>query len=271
VAIVFVPSLFGANLLPVPQSGTADMVSYIQTLQNINQANPVLIVVDYQPAQVGEMESIFTPVLNDLMIFGKPIAFVSTSSTGPVMVSRMMARMSAEDFRHTYRLDEQWVDLGYLPGDAAGIRAFTNAPQQTLRFSGMGTSFWQSPVLANVKDLNDFSAIIIVTDNPDTGRIWIEQTSPIFRAGPILMVISAQSEPMLVPYYDSGQIQGLLTGLNDGLTYEAERKALGPAHLYWDSYGLGLIAIQTLILIGAAWSLIIAILARRKKQEEAEE
>jgi hypothetical protein len=270
-AVVFIPSLFGTNLLPVPQSGTADMVSYIQILRNLNQSNPVLIVVDYQPSQAGEMEAIFTPVLNDLMIFGKPIAFVSTSSTGPVMVSRMMDRMSAEDFRHTYRINEQWVDLGYLPGDAAGIRSFANAPQQTLRFSGIGTSFWEAPVLANVRSLNDFSAILVVTDNPDTGRIWIEQTSPIVRESPILMVISAQAEPMLAPYYDSGQVQGLLTGINDGLTYEAERKVLGPAHLYWDAFGLGLIAIQTLILIGAFWSLVMGIRARRKKQEEAEE
>ena len=37
---------------------------------------------------------------------------------------------------------------------------------------------------------------------------------------PMLMVISAQAEPMIRPYYDSGQLQGLVTGLAGGKAYE---------------------------------------------------
>jgi hypothetical protein len=268
---VFAPSLLGTNLLSVPQGGSRELISFIETLRGLDEQVPALVVVDYQPAMAGEMETVFTPVLNDLMIFGKPVAFVSTSPAGPVMVSRMVEKMRADPFRHTYRLGEQFVDLGYLPGDAAGIRSFAGSPREALRLSGIGVSFWDFPVLSGVQTLDDFSALIVVTDNPDTGRIWVEQAGPLLQGKPLLMVISAQAEPMLIPYYDSGQVRGLLTGLSGGLNYEAEREYSGQAHTYWDAYGFGLMAIQSLILIGGVWSLAAGIYARRKEPEEAEE
>ncbi|MFO7583996.1 MAG: hypothetical protein R6W69_04625 [Anaerolineales bacterium] len=268
---VFAPSLLGTNLLSVPQGGSRELISFIETLRGLDEQVPALVVVDYQPAMAGEMETVFTPVLNDLMIFGKPVAFVSTSPTGPVMVSRMVEKMRSDPFRHTYRLGEQFVDLGYLPGDAVGIRSFAVSPREALSLSGIGVSFWDLPVLSDVQALSDFSALIVVTDNPDTGRIWVEQAGPLLQDKPLLMVISAQAEPMLIPYYDSGQVRGLLTGLSGGLNYEAEREYSGQAHTYWDAYGFGLMAIQSLILIGGLWSLATGIYARRKEREEAEE
>jgi hypothetical protein len=109
-----------------------------------------------------------------------------------------------------------------------------------------------------------------VTDNPDNGRIWVEQAGVTLKDRPMLMVISAQAEPMLIPYYDSGQVRGLLTGLSGGAVYEASREQPGLAHVYWDSYGFGLIAAQLLILTGGAWSLVVGIRTRRQKQEQEE-
>ena len=266
---VFVPSLLGTQIIPIPTQATSDLGDFIDTIYSLDSGSPVLIVMDYQPALAGEMETALSPVLNDLMIFGKPISFVSTLPTGPLMVSRMMDRMQAEPFRHTYRDGEQFVDLGFLPGDAAGIRTFANYPRETVGTSGFGVSVWDTPVLSGMQLLNDFSAVIVVTDNPDTGRIWVEQAGPVLQGQPMLMVISAQAEPMLIPYYDSGQVRGLLTGLGGGAVYESIRQQPGNAHLYWDSYGFGLIAMQLLILAGGVWSLVMGIISRRKEQEEA--
>jgi hypothetical protein len=268
---VFLPSLWGANLVPTPESRSRELISFIETVWALDENSPALVVMDYQPALAGEMETVLTPVLNDLMIFGKPVAFVSTSPAGPLMVSRMLERMQSEPFRHTYRPGEHVVDLGYLPGDAAGIRSFASYPRETLRYSNFGVSFWDAPILSNVYSLNDFSALIVVTDNPDIGRIWVEQAGPVLRDRPLLMVISAQAEPMLIPYYDSGQVSGLLTGFSGGVSYEVQREYLGQARSYWDSYSFGLIAMQSLILVGGVWSLVVGIRARRKKQEEPEE
>jgi hypothetical protein len=268
---VFVPSLFGTQFLSIPTEPTNDLNDFISTIYGLDAQSPVLIVMDYQPALAGEMETALTPVLNDLMILGQPVSFISTLPTGPMMVARMMDIMRAEPFKHTYRAGDQFVDLGYLPGDAAGIRSFVSNPRQTVGLRGIGLNDWDSPVLSDVRQLSDFSAILVVTDNPDIGRIWVEQAGSVLEGQPLLMVISAQAEPMLIPYYDSGQVRGLLTGIGGGAVYETSRQQPGRARQYWDAYGFGLLAMQLLIFVGGTWSLVTGIIARRKERAEKKE
>ncbi len=269
---VFIPSLLGTQQLAIPNESTSDLRDFRQTIFELNADAPVLLVIDYQPALAGEMEAALSPVLDDLMLKGARLTFISTSPTGSLMIARMMEWMLPI---HSYQQGEQYIDLGYLPGDAAGIQVFANNPEQTKRHDGMDGYFWNSPPLAQIQQLSDFAALVIVTDNPDVGRIWIEQASPRLAGKPILAVISAQAEPMLRPYYDSGQITGIVTGLSGGAIYEQNQteqsqNRLKLARTYWDTYGLSLVAIELLIIGGSSWSLVKGIIARRKEKKVEE-
>jgi len=46
------------------------------------------------------------------------------------------------------------------------------------------------------------------------------------------MVISAQAEPMIRPYFDSGQIKGLVSGLSDAKIYEQSNQSIDPTHQF---------------------------------------
>ena len=57
----------------------------------------------------------------------------------------------------------------------------------------------EKPVLKDVAvnseiKLSNFAALIVATDNPDTGRLWIEQAQPALGSKPMLMVVSSQAE-----------------------------------------------------------------------------
>lgn len=266
---ILLPSILGTQLLPISTKATSNLNNFISTIYGLDSDAPVLIVMDYQPAMAGEMEAALSPVLNDLMIRGKHMGFVSTLPTGSFMASRIMAQMQSR-YGHVYQSGSQYVDLGYLPGDAAGIRAFATQPRGVAGVSGFDVNLWDLPLLSGINHLDDFSALIVVTDNPDNGRIWVEQAGAVLNDKPMLMVISAQAEPMLIPYYDSGQVSGILTGLSGGAIYESIREQPGLARTYWDSYGFGLVAAQVLIMVGSLWSLVMGIRARRQKQEQEE-
>jgi hypothetical protein len=111
---------------------------------------------------------------------------------------------------------------------------------------------------------------MIVTDDADTGRIWIEQAKPALGSKPMLMVVSAQAEPMLRPYFLSNQLSGLASGLEDGMLYESVLGKPGQARTYWDSFGVAMLAAEILILIGGVWSLVSGLLARRAVMEQDE-
>jgi hypothetical protein len=168
----------------------------------------------------------------------------------------------------------QYIDLGYLAGGAAGIQVFANDPQRTLGSTVLAqqdvVNLWNSRPLAGVQTLANFAAVIVLTDNPDTGRLWVEQAGPALGRKPMLMVISAQAEPMIRPYYLSGQLGGIVTGLEGGAAYEQVNARHGQARQYWDSYGLSMMAAEFLIVFGGAWALVTGIRERRSKQEEEE-
>jgi hypothetical protein len=77
---------------------------------------------------------------------------------------------------------------------------------------------------------------------------------------------------MIRPYYDSGQIKGLVTGLAGGKAYEQANEqafqGVGLARRYWDAFSAGLFLAEVMILVGGLWSGIAAWRARRSKTEE---
>jgi len=262
--VTVIPLLMGSRWLDVPQLAGADLQAFTETLGKIEPNAPVLVVFDYQPALAGELEPIAASAVRELMLKQARLVFVSTTPTGALMSERLMARL---DPQQTYTSSAQ---LGYLPGGAAGIQVFASAPTRIER-DGLNGAVLESPTLAGVTTLNDFAAALILTDSPDEGRLWVEQAAPELRGKPLLMVLSAQAEPLLRPYFDSGQVQGLMVGLNSGAVFEQQVSPDGPVRQVWDAFGLGLIAMEALIFIGGIWGLVSAWLSARaaQKQEEA--
>ena len=165
--------------------------------------------------------------------------------------------------------------MGYLPGGAGGIKVFADQPATTLGQDTRSGNLWDTPVLKDVTinsvtSLANFAAVIVATDNPDIGRLWIEQAQPVLGAKPMLMVVSAQAEPMIQPYFQSGQISGLVTGMEGGLLYESALGKSGQARTYWDAYSAALLVAELIIIIGGFWSLRAGLRARRAGQEQDE-
>jgi hypothetical protein len=134
---------------------------------------------------------------------------------------------------------------------------------------------WQTDVLNDVSSFSGFAAVFVLTDDPDTGRLWIEQTRSALEGKPVppmLMVVSMQAGPMLRPYAESHQIIGLVTGIEGGIMYE-QKTGLADGDVrkyYWDGFGAGAIVAELLLLLGGAWAFFINLRARRETIGEDE-
>lgn len=265
------------HLFPLPDQGTrsgSEVGKFYDLVEGLPDTAATLVVFDYQPAYAGEMQQAAGAVMAHLMSKNARLAFVSTLPTGVLMNELLIAAQNKpRTDSDQYHNGIQYADLGYLPGDAAGIQVFAQNP------SVLGTDYQRgnlwSPIPGfdkNEKKLSDFAAAIVLTDNPDTGRIWIEQAGPSLGSKPLLMVVSAQAAPMIRPYFESGQVQGMVSGLTGGALYETiAQHPDGNAGVYWDSYGAGMIAAELLIVVGGVWSLIQRLQTRRATQEEEED
>jgi len=263
--------------VPVTQASKLqppEMVSAFTLIGSLPSNAPVLVVFDYDPALAGELEAAAAPLMDHLLLQGPRLALISTSPTGPALAERFLHDTSASLLvaGHNYQSGQQYVNLGYLAGGPSGVQYFAISPAGAAPFTLDGKQAWQLPPLQGIHVLSDFSAIIVLTDNADSGRVWIEQTVSTIGNTPLLMVISAQAEPMILPYYDAGQIKGLVTGLAGGEAYgqtfvrpEAQN---GLAESYWNSFSAGTLVAEILIILGALWGVISGWRARRNKLGE---
>lgn len=227
---------------------------------------PVLVAVDYEPGLSGEMEATANAVIDHLMIRGAYLTMVSTTPTGAMLTERLTQGANQRG-GHTYSAPGQYANLGYLPGGALGIRSFAEAPRRLLPFSQDGSAVWDAAPLSGVQSVADFAMALVLTDNPLTARVWIEQMKPLMGAKPLVMVVSAQVEPIVRPYFEAEPkiVDGIVAGLPGGASYEQMFGRFSLARAYWDAYSIGVVLIAAMVVVGGAVQLFSHLLSNRKQ------
>jgi hypothetical protein len=262
----------------LPSNVPNETVAAIQAVESIPDGAPVLMVFDYQPATVGEMEATGASLIDHLLLLKHPnVALLSTSPTGPALAEHFMSSALAD---RAYVQGTQYVNLGFLPGGLAGVYNFAQSPATTVPLDAASKPVWQSAVLSRVQRFSDFAAIIVLTDSMESGRTWVEQTQVSRGNSLLLFVSSAQAGPMLMPYVDSGQVNGMVSGIYGAAGAEqrnagspgvyglpgaepSNSRAPGYVRRYWDAYNAGLYLAVMAIVVGAVANLWLGLRDRQ--------
>jgi hypothetical protein len=258
------PVLTGSQSVALP-TFTTEVLETSNAIGNLPAGAPVLLAVDYEPGLSGEMEATASAVVDHLMLKGAYLTLVSTVPTGPVQAERLIQGVNALG-DHTYQSGDTLANLGYIPGGTVGIRSFAESPRQVMPFSVDGLDVWNTSPLSGIQKLSDFAMVLVLTENPATARSWIEQVKPLLDEKPLLMVVSAQVEPVVRPYFEGEPqvVQGIVAGLPGGATYE---NMIGRSNLvrrYWDAYSVGISLIAILLVVGGVIAIVLQYTSARK-------
>jgi hypothetical protein len=263
---VILPLWLNRELLPMPapEGVPNEVYDFGRLMGGLTTDIPVLVAFDYEPGFSGELDATATAILSEMAGRGIHLAAISTNPTGPLLAERFkIARLSDST--------ASFVNLGYIPGGTAGMLAFAQTPRAVVPFDLHGARVWETNPLSAVSALADFGAVLVLTENPDTARSWIEQAQPFLESAgkPLLMVLSAQAEPMVRPYYETSprQVSGMISGLAGGAAYESISGNMGVSRLYWDAFGMGSVSAVGIILAGALVSLVMALLSKPEDKE----
>ena len=251
IAVLGTVAFLRTQIFALPVGVPAEISGAMLVSQAIPEGAPVLVAFDYEPAHVGELEAAASPMFNQMR--SPNYTFISTSETGAILAERFITGPLAD----TDLSGIQRLNLGYLPGGQIGIRAFAQDPAFTF------------PQLEGITSLSQFAALIILTDNANSARTWIEQTEFARGEIPVVVISSAQSAPMIQPYYDSQQISGLVSGLYGGAVFEQNMSgAPGISRKYWDAYSIGMLLALALIVSGGLFSFAALLRDRAASREE---
>jgi hypothetical protein len=251
-AVIF----FRTQAMPVSAGLPVGVSSISNAVMNIPANSKVLVVVDYEPSLAGEMEAISGPLLAQMTQLSHPgFSFIATSPNGAALIERLVSDIDINSAGSPYR------NLGYLPGGATGVLGFMENPQRVNAF-------------ADVQSFSEYSALVLLSDHAESGRIWVEQlqsqkqVDTTLANKPLLVVASAQAGPLLQPYVLSGQITGMISGISDAAKFETNNSRSGMARTYWDTFGIGLMMSIALIVGGSLWSLFTGLQARRTEAKQ---
>jgi hypothetical protein len=253
---VGLPFVSGLHVAPATLLLSSDKGASSRIIEGLPENVPVLVAFDFDPALFGELEAVAAPIMDQLLSKGTPLALISTTPTGPALAENFLKSTTLVNV-HQYQSGKQYVNLGFLAGGPAGMLYLADSLTDAMPVSVDGKSAWKAGPLRGVQSLSTFAAVIILTDNADTGRNWIEQAGPRLGNTPMLMIISTQAEPMIRPYFDSGQLKGLVSGLSDAKIYEQTYNRPGLAYHYWNSFSIGMLVAELLIAVGAIMGLMV--------------
>ena len=274
----------GAQQVSLPdrslvESEMTEVVAVRGMVEMVSNA-PVLVSFDYEPALSAEMNAIGGVVVTHLQEKNAFLTMVSTSPLGPALADQMINYVQAQR-GITYT---NVTNLGYIPGGAGGLLSFAKYPHQTIPYS-IDSTFtpispftsnsdkgWASPALRAINTVADFALVVVITDNADTARAWVEQVRPTLDADTrLVMLVSAQAEPFVRPYYsesiqpDKQQVSGLLAGILGGVAYQSLRGVESAPWKTWDALAISSLAAALMIVLGGVFNLFAALFARSRR------
>ena len=212
-----------------------------------------LVSFDYTTATQGEMQPLAEAVLGRLRGQGMRVIAISLEPEGAPIAQKTLEKM-ADDRKEDY--GTTMINLGYLPGYAAAVRLLATADNSLASKPeySQNIPLKEQPDWADINNLEQVDVVVTFSDNPFTARSWIEQ----LQVGPqpangkryLLAATSAAANPFLIPYRNSEQLDGLISGITGAAALEAGRKTFGPARQMIDSLSIASLIIVILIVVG---------------------
>jgi hypothetical protein len=268
---MLVPILQGSAAESLPGSIPRESIALFKSITGLPADSKVLVAIDYEPAYAGELQAAASSVMNHLMVKQSNLYIISTTPTGPMLAGQLMDEIGQypQAFQQPYVSGERYHIIGYLPGGEAGIQALNSSLtavlpltiglEQTRDLNGLG----------GPAPISTFDAVLVIADQPETVRNWIEQINQTDGKPAIWAVVNAQAAPLLRPYVRSGQLEGLSAGEYGGTIYERIFQQPGVAWRHWNTFHTGVLTAAGLILVGGILNYAGQYILRNRRKKSA--
>ena len=230
--------------LPIPSSKEVD--DFYEAIEALQPGDVVFFPADFDPGSLAELEPMMDSALQHLFRKNCRVICFTLWDTGPGVVDRIL-REGAEAAGKKY--GEDYVFLGFKAGREVIMVQIANSisgvfPQD---FAGRPTKSF--PLMQQVDKLTDCKLVVNISAGYPGTKEWVQQVRTRFSV-PMLSGCTGVSAPEYYPYYQSGQLSGLLGGLGGAAKYESRVGLKGPATAGMPAQSMGHLVVIVFVLIG---------------------
>jgi len=230
---------FSGNLTGALVKPRASVIALAADLASVPEGGAALVAFDYGPGAAGELDPLAIAALQGFASRSVRVLALSTDPAGLGQAQRILDAIAQDGSGYEYGAD--YVVLGFVPGQEAGLRAVGESllgafPADYYGVaSGAGAPLASMPVMRDITSVRDVDRIIVISDDSQAIRRWVEQVQS--RQGiQIDALVTAAVEPLLTPYRQSGQLGHVLGAATGAAEYRRAAALPSDAHEYSDGY-----------------------------------
>jgi len=194
----------GSINMPLTQA----TVDFYKTVESLEEGSVALLSHDYDPGTAAEITPQVRAIFDHLMRRGVKIVNLSLTPEGQALADRALEDVVSE--HEGYLLGRDYINLGYVAGNEVGARFVAE---------GLRARLSPYPLGEGVGGLEDVDLVVVLAGSQEHLRRWVEQVQAPYKVA-MVAGVSGQVDPAARPYYRSGQLKGLLSGLVGAAEYE---------------------------------------------------
>ncbi len=212
--VVMLPLFFPLNL-PI-RATESTRVAY-ESLENLEPNSKVLLSFEYGPSTKPEIHPMAVGVLRHLFRNGHKVYVTCLWPDGQFMALEALQDIAEDEFHMNYGTD--YVLLGFRPGNEAVVKGIVSDIRKMYTVDAHGTLIDEIPMMNGIQNINDFDFLFTASAGYPGTVEWVQ-----YAADPTGVPMSTGTTSIQVnevmPYVQSGQINGILAGMPGAAEYE---------------------------------------------------
>ncbi|MFB3910043.1 MAG: hypothetical protein ACE15D_16760 [Candidatus Eisenbacteria bacterium] len=178
---------------------------------------PLLISFDYDPASAAELTPMAEAVLRHAFSRGIRVLAISLQYTGQGagIASQVLPKIAAE---FGAQKDVDWAFLGFQPNALVAMLQMGEDFRRTFPVDYYGTPVEQIPLMRPIQNYDQIPAVFSLASTA-VGESWAIYPGSRYNLT-VLLGVTAVYTADIQPFYQSGQVSGVLGGLKGAAEYE---------------------------------------------------
>ncbi len=198
-------------------------------IEELPEGSRVLMAIDFDPNSSAELSPMAFAFTRHCCLRRHKIYFVTLWGTALPMIDSTIKTVVQSEFgagNRPYKYGEDYVNLGYLAGEAVAISQLTSDIRKARSQDVQGNNLDSLPVMTNVTNLTDMQLIVTPSAGFPGAKEWVQYAGTPHKI-PLAAGCTGVQSTQMFPYYPD-QLVGLVTGIRGANEYESMLAAKYP-------------------------------------------
>lgn len=219
---------------------------FYNRIEQVPDGSKILMSCDYDPGSQPELNPMTVAALEQMFRKNLKVIITCLWAPGPPVVEKVLRPIAA---KYGKERGIDYVNLGFKEGREVVMVSMGASIPNTFPADYYGTPVSQIPIMQGVTNFKDVAMIVNISAGYPGTKEWVQQVQARYDID-LVSGCTAVSAPEFYPYYQTGQLKGLLGGMKGAAEYEKLVGVKGLGTRGMDAQSVSHLVVFAFILIG---------------------